>query len=90
MLMGDGILELGEEIQILRAETPLLHSDYYPITDWYYCDEVMQDMFPHSLALDEADLLETKEFQKKYLSVQKRLTLTTVGNCLAEMHQGER
>ncbi len=90
MLMSDEILTLDETIQILRAENPLPETEYRPITDWYYCKEVMDDMFCSSHALDEADLLEIKENQKKYLSVSRSLTEITVEDCLAEMREKDK
>lgn len=85
MLLTDELLSLDETIQISRAESPLPETEYHPITDWYYCEEVMESMFPHCLSLNEADLLETKEFQKKYLLVSRSLTEISVEDCLAEL-----
>lgn len=95
--VSEGVLKEGDQIQVLRAETPIV-QDYRPVVDWYYDAYTMEQEL--SIPLEDlceqddyskeewADMLKNQEaYKQQYESEKDRLELAKVKDVLTEMKQ---
>lgn len=81
--LEDGALTLDDTICILRSDEPIQGTDYFPIIDWYYNEETMENM-------KENLLEENPSTWKAYEEDKPKLTSILVSELYIEMKEIDR
>lgn len=98
--VSEGVLQAGDEIQILREEKPVF-QDYCEIIDWYYDEYTMKEeletpleemYLPEEFSKKEWEMMkkEQKEYKEQYKADLPKLQKMTVKAVLTEMKQMQK
>lgn len=98
--IAEGVLGQKDEIQVLRADTPVF-QEYCPIRDWYYdafamkeeLETPLEEMYMKEEFSEEEwkeMAKEQKEYKAQYEQDQPKLQTMSVKDVLTEMKQMQK
>ncbi|MFI3255672.1 MAG: hypothetical protein R3Y63_15310 [Eubacteriales bacterium] len=85
--LKSGVLEEDEKIQILRTREPLPDTKYFPIIEWFYTEEVMNEHFEELeyYSNGEPKDIELNDELHHYDVVKSSLKSIKASNCVEEI-----